>query len=50
MFAEERESVEGENQFTSYQDLVRSWRRREEVGELNLIGQIRPHDLGMTGG
>ena len=23
MFAEERESVEGENQFTSYQDLLR---------------------------
>ena len=37
MFAEERESVEGENQFTSYQDLL-----RREVGGggdwLNLIG------------
>ena len=31
MFAEERESVEGENQFTSYQDLLRrrgGWARR----------------------
>ena len=46
MFAD-CDSLREENQFTSYQDLVR---QREGEGELNLIGQIRQHDLGMTRG
>ena len=40
MFADERESVEGENQFTSYQDLL----RRRGGDWLNLIAGHRYGD------
>ena len=45
MFADERESVEGENQFTSYQDLL----RRRGGDWLNLIAGHRYGDQDHPG-